>query len=87
MVLRQALCILAILLIGPWAMPLLAEEPNPIPPDQFRKLHDLIKPQTDESSWAQIPWMTDLWEARRKAAAEGKPMLIWMASGHPLSQC
>jgi hypothetical protein len=29
--------------------------------------------------------MTDLWEARRRAAAEGKPMLVWEMDGHPLA--
>jgi hypothetical protein len=28
--------------------------------------------------------MSSLWEARRKAAAEGKPILLWEMDGHPL---
>ena len=28
----------------------------------------LIKPSKDEDKWAQIPWQTSLWEARREAA-------------------
>ncbi len=47
-------------------------------------LHAVIKPQTDEEAWAKIPWMTSLWEARKKAAAEGKPILLWEMDGHPL---
>jgi hypothetical protein len=57
--------------------------------EEFKELHALIKPHrtAGEAAWDQVPWMTDLWEARRKAAAEGKPILVWMASGHPLGQC
>ncbi len=57
---------------------------EPIKPAQFDKLHALIKPQADEEKFMQIPWMTDLWAARTKAAAEGKPILLWEMDGHPL---
>jgi len=50
--------------------------------DQFDKLRALIKPKP--SGFDEIPWMTDLWEARKKAAAEGKPLLVWVGDGHPL---
>lgn len=53
-----------------------------IAPEQFNKLRDLIKPKP--GGYADIPWMTDLWEARKKAAAEGKPLLVWVGDGHPL---
>ena len=43
--------------------------------DQFDKLRALIKPKP--GGFDDIPWMTDLWEARKKAAAEGKPLLVW----------
>lgn len=57
---------------------------DPIDPQQFAKLHSLIKPKPEESKWEQIPWLTDLWEARQQAAAEGKPILLWEMDGHPL---
>ena len=57
---------------------------EPIAPQQFAKLHSLIKPQAGEEKWSAIPWLTDLWEARQKAAAEGKPILLWEMDGHPL---
>ncbi len=41
--------------------------------------HRLIKPQPDEATWAQIPWEISLTRARTKAAAEGKPILLWTA--------
>jgi hypothetical protein len=50
--------------------------------DQFDKLRALIKPKP--GGFDDIPWMTDLWEARKKAAAEGKPLLVWVGDGHPL---
>jgi len=52
--------------------------------DQLDVLHDLIKPKTAETGWARIPWMMEVWAARKKAAAEGKPILLWEMDGHPL---
>lgn len=57
---------------------------DPIKPAQFEKLHALIKPQASEEKFMEIPWLTNLWEARKKAAAEGKPILLWEMDGHPL---
>jgi hypothetical protein len=56
----------------------------PVPADQFAHLQTLIKPGADEEAWAQIPWLTSLWQARQRAAAEGKPILLWEMDGHPL---
>ena len=56
----------------------------PIAPGQFTALHALIKPAEGEDRWAEVPWLTSLWEARRQAAAEGKPILLWEMDGHPL---
>jgi len=49
----------------------------------FDKLHRMIKPQPGESLFQQVPWFTSVWEARVKAAAEGKPILVWSGSGGP----
>ena len=57
---------------------------EPIKPEQFVKLRALIKPEPVEDKWTQIAWMTSLWEARKRAAAEGKPILLWEMDGHPL---
>jgi hypothetical protein len=46
--------------------------------------HETIRPRQGEASWTAIPWITDLWEARQKAAQEGKPIFVWSASGDPL---
>lgn len=53
-------------------------------PDRFRGLRDAVKPAAGEDRWAAIPWGTNLWEARVKAAREGKPILLWEMDGHPL---
>ncbi len=55
-----------------------------ISPDEMARLHRLIKPQSGEEKWQQIPWLSSLWEARKRAAAEGKPILLWEMDGHPL---
>jgi hypothetical protein len=57
---------------------------EPVAPGQFDRLHRLIRPQPAEQKWEQVPWLTDLWEARRQAAEQGKPILLWEMDGHPL---
>jgi hypothetical protein len=59
-----------------------------ITPDKFGKLHGMIKPQAGELRFQQIPWLLSVWDARKKAAAEGKPILVWAGSGGaPISGC
>jgi hypothetical protein len=53
-------------------------------PKDWQRLHQTIKPTKTEERWLQIPWRTQLWEARREAAAAGKPILLWEMDGHPL---
>ena len=61
-----------------------ARAAEPINPAKFEQLHALIKPKAAEEKWAQIPWLASLWEARQRAAREGKPILLWEMDGHPL---
>lgn len=57
-------------------------------PGSFADLQKLIKPQSDESLWRHGPWETNLHTARQRAAAEGKPLLIWAGGGSaPLGGC
>ena len=59
----------------------------PIPPDDFDRLMAAIKPLRGESPWREIPWLTNVTEARRKAIAEDKPIVIFTAAdGSPLSR-
>ncbi len=53
----------------------------PIAAADFPRLHALIRPQPGESKWAQIPWLTNLEEARQKAAATDRPLLVWRSGG------
>jgi hypothetical protein len=53
----------------------------------FDRLLDAIKPQRGESPWREIPWLTNVTEARKKASAENKPLVIFTAAdGSPLSR-
>lgn len=62
-----------------------ARAAEPVKPQDFARLHALIKPAPAEQAWsAEIPWMASLWDARVRAAAEGKPILLWEMDGHPL---
>jgi hypothetical protein len=73
---------------GPPAAPQAAALAGPIPADQFAGLLRLIKPHPGELRFHEVPWLIDVWEARKKAAAEGKPILVWSgAGGSPLGVC
>lgn len=74
-------------LLGLTALSMAADTPSArstLSPDTFAKLQGLIKPGPNEDPWDQIPWLTSLWQARQRAAAEGKPILLWEMDGHPL---
>ena len=63
-------------------------ENTPVKPEQLAKTMKLIKPQPGESKFMEIPWLTSVWDARKKAAAEGKPIFIWAGSdGSPVGIC
>jgi len=51
---------------------------------EFDKLLVAVRPTADEDDFDKIPWLTNLWDARAKAAKEGKPILLWEMDGHPL---
>ena len=50
----------------------------------FRDLLAYVRPKAEESKWLEIPWQTDLWDGRRLAMAEGKPIFLWAMNGNPL---
>lgn len=70
------------------ASPAFADERvPPIPAEEFEGLLVAIKPQPGESPWREINWLTNVTEARRKAVAEDKPIVIFTAAdGSPLSR-
>lgn len=53
-------------------------------PDTMESLLSLIKSKPKELRWTEIGWETDLWTARRRAAAVNRPMFIWAMNGNPL---
>jgi hypothetical protein len=53
-------------------------------PAHFAEVQKLIKPSAKEDRWAEVPWLTSLTQARKEAAARGKPILLWEMDGHPL---
>ena len=57
---------------------------EPLTMAQIAKVRELVRPSADEDKWDRIPWQTSLWEARKQAAAQGKPILLWEMDGHPL---
>jgi len=59
----------------------------PIAAEDFDRMLAAIKPLPGESPWRQIAWLTNVTEARRKAIAEDKPLVIFTAAdGSPLSR-
>ena len=48
-------------------------------PEQFAALHALVKPAPVEQKWEEIPWLTSLWEARKRAAGRRvkRPTASW----------
>jgi len=87
---RTVACLLMTLLTGSIAIAQdkAQTEPPAIPVEQFAKLHLMVKPQAGELRFHEIPWLLNVWDARKKAAEEGKPLLIWSgAGGAPLGVC
>ncbi len=76
---RTTVTLVALLVGGP-----LVAAAEPLAPEQFARLQTLIKPGERDQKWQQIPWTASLWQAREKAAEQGKPILLWEMDGHPL---
>ncbi len=57
----------------------------------FAKLHGLIRPHDNEWRHLKVQWLTDVVAARKKAAAEDKPIIICYTGGagynEPLGVC
>jgi len=95
-----ALALAAIMLggIGLLAYPVRAQESSAesrseaarsaLAPEELAKAWALIRPQPGEAKWMDIPWEIDVWQARKKAAAEGKPIFFLTGGGKsPLGDC
>lgn len=58
-----------------------------IPAADFPKFFRLFHPNPGTQTWQSIPWITGhgcIAEARKRAAKEGKPILMFTTAGHPL---
>ena len=65
-----------------------AERGEGLAPEEFARLHAMVGTQPGESLYRQIPWLTSVWEARKQAAALGRPIFIWAGSGGgPIGVC
>jgi hypothetical protein len=65
-----------------------AEARKPLPsPAELTELATIIKPSAAANKWQQIPWLTDLNEARRLATEEKRPLFLWTVFGEPLDEC
>lgn len=60
---------------------LAAEPAEPLTVDTLGSLQKQIRPQPGESRWLEVPWLLDLHEARRQAAALGKPLFVYSGGG------
>lgn len=55
--------------------------------DDFDSIRTAVKPCEGESPWREIKWLTNITEARRRAIAEDKPLVIFTAAdGSPLGR-
>ena len=74
--------LLALLAASPTA--LRADPPAALTDAESAAVLNAVRPAAGEDAYARVPWLTSLWEARRKAATAGKPVLLWETDGHPL---
>src|SRR5262249_40892433 len=84
----------------------LAAQPGPVPgagekvpraskddlnADNFATIHALVRPRDSEWRHLRVAWLTDVVAARKKAAAEDKPLIICYTGGagynEPLGVC
>jgi hypothetical protein len=60
-------------------------------PQSFAQLHALVRPHESEWRHLKVEWLTDVVAARKKAAAEDKPIVICYTGGagynEPLGVC
>ncbi len=91
----------ALLALGLLCQPAPADEPaadqaksktrDLLTPQSFPQLHRTLCLQPGEYRWDAIPWVASVWHARKKAAAENKPIFVFGTAGagfnDPLGNC
>lgn len=58
--------------------------PDPLTEREWPRLVDWLTPPEEELEWLEIGWAPTLAEGVRRAAQEGRPLLLWAMNGHPL---
>src|SRR4051794_32434740 len=60
-------------------------------PESFPKVHTLVRPHSTEWRHLKVEWLTDVVAARKRAAAQDKPIIICYTGGagynEPLGVC
>ncbi len=56
-------------------------------PETFAKFRDLVRPAGNEWRHLKVKWFTDIVAARKKAAQEDKPLLIFRTGGAGYNDC
>ena len=88
-----ALALVVSLSCGGWSSSAEAGEPAKarLTSQSFANLHALIRPHDNEWRHLRVAWLTDVVAARKKAAAEDKPIVICYTGGagynEPLGTC
>lgn len=57
--------------------------PSVLASDLDAKVASML-PTAAEERWMQIPWRTNLMQARSEAQALSKPIFLWIMNGHPM---
>src|SRR5262245_66506349 len=73
--------VVAVLGLAAGTQRIAAQENKFLATDSFDKLHRVLKPQRGESRWMEIEWHLSVWEARQRAAAEGKHIFLLAGRG------
>lgn len=69
-----------LLALGVLPVLILAAAAAPPEPD-WKALHQLVRPQKGESKWTGLKFEIDLYEARKRAVKEDKPIFFYRAGG------
>ena len=55
--------------------------PPPIAPEKFERLHKMLVPSPEDlAEFWDLPWQITIHEARRRAAAQDKPILAYFGA-------
>src|SRR5262249_1173374 len=86
---RWLLCVALLVITGRHTQaqtPAEAKKPPPSPAE-LTQLATITKPSAAANKWQQIPWLTDVNDARQLAREEKRPIFLWTVFGEPLDEC